>query len=1065
MKTRMRKGMLAAFIAVLLVTGVTVYAIHDLGLFELDRNLNNGAAAGEDWDTLFNSNGSPKAGGAAVARTYVDDAFNSGSDNNFTTGASDDDPISGWGWTQSPVNDKGDIKNALAAAYVYQGASQGSCVGQPTPCKFAQPGDLILYYGLDRYANNGDANTGFWFFKNPIGLNGNGTFSGQHTVGDLLVVSDFTNGGVITDVNGYVWVGSGGDTGGTLQKVFTGQDCDDTAAGGDLACGVVTKNGYPPVYFPFTPKFPDSGQPPNTYPPGTFFEGGVNLSRFGIGACFSSFMAQTRSSQSPTSALTDLALGSFDLCRVTATKIGDALSKVGDPAHYVITITNSGGSPLLLDDVTDSVGGVFFHDGVQTTSQVLASHNITNFSTTCGATLTPGASCTIAYDYTVQAGDADPLINTVSITYRATAPDVTSTDPNVQAINASAQYSTNLFQPSVAVKKCFNTLADFNSPCTTTASAVIGDSVTYNFWIKNTSSGDSPNLVKVSIQDLLPNNSAHLVLTPPAACDNLAPGATCSFQVQHTVDANDFPSVIDNFVVHYHPAGFPNDIQGSTTATLNVTGTSTVSTTLHQANHSVVAVNGHVPLGTIMHDSATVTPNPASGPAPTGNVNFRFYNSAADCSNDSGFSAGTVMGSIALNGANPGVAHPSQSTAALGAGTYAFKAKWDGDSHYGGNTSSCETFIVDKATLSITTQVHNASHSDITNTTVALNSVVHDTAHVTGGVSGFPIPAISFTLTSNYTGTCAAGAAVTLDGTDAGNSDPRTVDSAALTAGAYAYRAVVASDGNYDGATGACEPFSVGKANTTVVTTIHNGNPATDIAAGNVSTVPAGSTVHDKAAVSGQVGAIAITGNITFTWFTTSDQCTGASTGAGTVALDANGVAHPSTSFGPLPAGLRSFRATYNGDGNYNASTAACEPLSITLVPSAIATDIHDAAHTVQPLNPPDGPDKGTQIFHDSARLTTASGQTPTGTVTFVFFNNGTCSGSPLDNSGALALTASNVSGGSVDATNYTKSPTTAGHYAFQASYSGDLFNAASTAACEPFTVTTIEIRKLSNGG
>src|SRR5262249_23722400 len=65
----------------------------------------------------------------------------------------------------------------------------------------------------------------------------------------------------------------------------------------------------------------------------------------------------------------------------------------------------------------------------------------------------------------------------------------------------------------------------------------------------------------------------------------------------------------------------------------------------------------------------------------------------------------------------------------------------------------------------------------------------------------------------------------------------------------------------------------------------------------------------------------------------------------------------------------------------------------------------------------------------------------------------------------ALSLTASNANGGSVDATNYTKSPTTAGHYAFRASYSGDPFNGPATAACEPFTVTTIEIRKLSNGG
>ena len=1056
---RIRKGLVLAFIAVLLA-GITVYAVHDLGLFELDRNLNDSAGAGDDWSTLFNTNGTKTAGGSAIARSYVDDPFNSSSDDTFTQGASDQLLISGWHWTAGNANDKSDIKNAMAAAYVYNGPNQGSCVGQPAPCRFAQTGDLIIYYGLDRYANNGDGNVGFWFFKNPVGLNPDGTFSGEHAIGDLLLVSDFTNGGVISDVNGYVWVGSGGDTAGTLQQVFRGQDCDFSPAGGDLACAVVTKaSPYQPTYFPFTAKFTDSGQPANTYPPGSFFEGGVNLSRFGIGPCFSGFMAQTRSSQSVTSSLQDLALGTFDLCHITATKVGDPLSKVGDPAHYVITITNDGGITLYKDDVTDSKGGVFFHDGVQTSNADLLQHNLTNFSTNCGVFLVSGASCTITYDYTVQQGDADPLVNSVGIIYRANSADVINNGAGVQAISTTAQHSTNLFQPSVAVKKCFNTLTNFDDACTTTNTAVIGSSVTYNFWIKNTSSSDAPNLVKDTIQDLLPNNSNHLVLTPPAACNNLAPGATCFFQVQHTLDANDFPSVTDNFVVHYHPSGFPNDIQGSTTATLTTTGISTTGTTLHKADHSVVGVGGHVALGTIMHDSATVTQNPASGPAPTGNVNFRFYTSSSDCTNDTAFIGGTTMGSVPLSS---GVAHPSSSTVALTPGTYAFKAKWDGDSKYSGSTSACETFIVDKATLQITTQVHNTSHQNIENTTVVLNSVTHDTAHVTGSVSGFAIPAISFTLTSNYTGTCAAGAAVALDGTDAGNTDPRSVDSAALTPGAYAYRALVASDSNYDGATSACEAFSVAKANTTIVTVIHNGDPATDVAAGNVSSVVAGSTVHDKATVSGQVDGIVITGNVTFTWFTASDQCTGASVGAGTVAL-VNGVAHPSSSFGPLPAGLRSFRATYNGDTNYNASTGGCEPLTISLASSAIATDIHDdsGTHVALPFNP----DKGTSIFHDSARLTTTSGQAPTGTVTFVFFNNGTCTGSPVDNSGALGLTQANANGGSVDATNYTKNPATGGNYAFRASYSGDPFNAGAIANCEPFTVTSIEIRKISNGG
>jgi hypothetical protein len=45
------------------------------------------------------------------------------------------------------------------------------------------------------------------------------------------------------------------------------------------------------------------------------------------------------------------------------------------------------------------------------------------------------------------------------------------------------------------------------------------------------------------------------------------------------------------------------------------------------------------------------------------------------------------------------------------------------------------------------------------------------------------------------------------------------------------------------------------------------------------------------------------TGTVTFTWFSTKSDCSGPSTGAGTISLDANGVAHPSTAFGPLAAG------------------------------------------------------------------------------------------------------------------------------------------------------------------
>src|SRR5205823_3407725 len=92
----------------------------------------------------------------------------------------------------------------------------------------------------------------------------------------------------------------------------------------------------------------------------------------------------------------------------------------------------------------------------------------------------------------------------------------------------------------------------------------------------------------------------------------------------------------------------------------------------------------------------------------------------------------------------------SVDTSALGAGSYNFQASVAGDDNYFGATSSCEPLTIDKAQLSISTTVHDGSHAVIANNAhVSLGTTAHDNATVAGAVSGFPIPAISFTLNSN----------------------------------------------------------------------------------------------------------------------------------------------------------------------------------------------------------------------------------------------------------------------------------------------------------------------------
>src|SRR5262249_34325172 len=202
-----------------------------------------------------------------------------------------------------------DITHAFAAAYT-----------DPTN------GHLILYAGLDRFDNSGDATAGFWFFNNQIGENPNVTtngghpFTGQHSDGDILLVSDFTIGGSVSTIKVFRWTGN--DATGSLVALNNG----NPISGNTFAI----VNGAPiSVPWSYTNK---AGQ---TQPQaGEFLEEGVDLTALGLQGCFSTFMAETRSSQSPTATLSDFALGSFNLCSLGAAHF-DILSKFD-------TFTNQG---------------------------------------------------------------------------------------------------------------------------------------------------------------------------------------------------------------------------------------------------------------------------------------------------------------------------------------------------------------------------------------------------------------------------------------------------------------------------------------------------------------------------------------------------------------------------------------------------------------------------------------------------------------------------------------------------------------------------------------------------
>lgn len=355
-----------------------VAAVHDADLFELDANIMDDAAVtGEDWSTLFDGDSTAFATTGIVPDPAPQSIFTGG-------GSKDDLDIPGWKHKNGSVPDKDDITNAYASAYTLGG-------------------DTYVYFGLDRYAVQGSADVGFWFFQDDVApvpgvpLGSTSTFSGEHQVGDLLVLSEFDQGGTAVTIKVLEWVGTGGDEGGgTLLTLVGGADgtladCDDVAADDEVCANVNTA----PI--------PDAGVPwdyvgkggVRDIPTGAFFEGGINLSAVfdGTVPCFTNFLAETRSSFEVNAVLKDLVHGSFPLCGADISIAPSAVNDVGESHTFTVTASKTfAGESAPADDGTLV--------DVTLTHSVTAANPVTVTADTCSTTGTVGGTCTITFTST-----------------------------------------------------------------------------------------------------------------------------------------------------------------------------------------------------------------------------------------------------------------------------------------------------------------------------------------------------------------------------------------------------------------------------------------------------------------------------------------------------------------------------------------------------------------------------------------------------------------------------------------------------------------------------------------
>jgi hypothetical protein len=276
------------------------------GIFELDGNIAQNAATPPpyDWACVFPS--APSATCPPPASVMLSKIFQPdyALPDATTFAASNKDIVNVSSWqcgTSNNLLGKDDIQNAYGAAFV--------------PTTGPKANHLLLFLAQERATTTGDSFAGFWLMQHEHACSGGSFTNGGHDVGDLLVVSNYTNGGSTATVELYQWDPSNAAAVNNLVQLGTGYTCEMTPPAGvsnpDDICGIANGGS---VVEPWPPQ--------NTLSANGFVEVGIDATNLiptptlsdGSGGCFSDFLAETRSSQELTATLKDFTTGRFHFC-------------------------------------------------------------------------------------------------------------------------------------------------------------------------------------------------------------------------------------------------------------------------------------------------------------------------------------------------------------------------------------------------------------------------------------------------------------------------------------------------------------------------------------------------------------------------------------------------------------------------------------------------------------------------------------------------------------------------------------------------------------------------------
>ncbi len=201
--------------------------------------------------------------------------------------------------------------------------------------------------------------------------------------------------------------------------------------------------------------------------------------------------------------------------RLQVQKAGPAVASIGETVTYTFTVSHdatSDGSPVgnvtVADDVAGSAAYVSGDDG--------------------DGLLEAGESWVFTADYTVQATDPDPLVNTVT---------VSSTDPDGDPVpDATDTHSTDIDHLPVIV-------VDKTGP----ASALVGATVTYTFTVSHDATSDGSPVANVTVTDDVAGSATYV--SGDDGDGLLESGESWVFSADYTIQATDPDPLVNTVTV------------------------------------------------------------------------------------------------------------------------------------------------------------------------------------------------------------------------------------------------------------------------------------------------------------------------------------------------------------------------------------------------------------------------------------------------------------------------------------------------------------------------------------